>query len=337
MLEECNIPDVAKGVQFEAHDLISRFQKVQAYVREESKENDTREIGQGRAPHQRSPTPDLRACNPLLYHIFALSEILTWYLNSTSTKAAVAAAPSLTSMMRILSTPKATRNDHWTWTDIHLAAQVQGVLYSLRILKQILQYVCTAQSDSDESRMHSMSHPEGLEKLYTTVCEALPSFEEWTPFNEERDDASTDVEQDEKRRRGGEEEAEGFKWTALDRLIQTLSADFKKDGSMKNTRKRTEDQDQDQDQAARRTKNPLQDIQSSNSIQDHEVKRLTTTTTTTTTTKQKVKKQKRDKTSPANLQSRTNPSSSSSSSKPPKAGRGGRGRSGTLYDVLADE
>lgn len=327
MLEDCNIPDTAKGVHFEAHDLISRFQKVQACVRGKKGQKDTRGVGQGQASDQQSSTPDLCARNSLLYHIFGLSEILTWYLNSTSTKATTAAAPSLTSMMRILSTPNATGNDHWTWTDVHLAAQVQGVLYSLRILQQILHYVCTAQSDSDKSKIHSMTQP-GLEKLYTTVCEPLPSFTEWTPFHEERDVAKVrhDVEQDEKRKRRGEEEVEEFKRTALNKLIQSLSTDFREEeASMEPTWEKTEDQDQDQVAGGDSGNPPVQDIQSDNAIQDQEEKHLSTTK------KKKVKK-KRDKTSP--LRSRNNSSSSSKTSS--KAGRR-RGRSGTLYDVLAEE
>lgn len=73
--------------------------------------------------------------NPLIWKVYALSETYHWYLNTSRTP------PSPESMTRALTGRFAPRSN---WEDIHLEAQIQAVLYSLRMLKQILSYTLTA-------------------------------------------------------------------------------------------------------------------------------------------------------------------------------------------------
>lgn len=67
----------------------------------------------------------------IAWRLFALHEILTWCSDVDKSP------PSRTICTRVL-TGTTTAAEMWTWEDLHLSAQIQGVLYSLRMLKQTL-------------------------------------------------------------------------------------------------------------------------------------------------------------------------------------------------------
>ena len=66
------------------------------------------------------------------WRLFALHEILTFYSHAAKTP------PSRNILVNVISGIPAANAKMWTWDDIHLAAQIQGFLYSLRMLGQIL-------------------------------------------------------------------------------------------------------------------------------------------------------------------------------------------------------
>jgi hypothetical protein len=66
-----------------------------------------------------------------IWRTFALSEVLHWY-SQTQKK-----APSRNALAYSIT---GRTNNKISWLDIHLSAQMQAVLYSLRILKQLLTY-----------------------------------------------------------------------------------------------------------------------------------------------------------------------------------------------------
>ena len=68
----------------------------------------------------------------LWWRVFAIKLIYRWYLDSSKTP------PSRATIKRVLSGSRASR---WAWEDVHLSAHIQGVLYSWRILAQIVQYI----------------------------------------------------------------------------------------------------------------------------------------------------------------------------------------------------
>ena len=110
------------------------------------------------------------ASSKIKFRLFALSEIHLWHLRSHKKP------PSRTSMIRVFS---CSRDTHWTWEDVHLFAQVQGFLYSLRILRQVLQYLF----HGNEETM-----PSGV-KLAYEICIGLPGFEEMMgPMEKTADD-----------------------------------------------------------------------------------------------------------------------------------------------------
>ena len=179
MLERIDVDISEEELEKQAHELALKVQSTQRSAEERNPA----------LPQTSSPSPSL-IISPLSYHLFALSEIHTWHLSSNKTP------PSYTCMTRVLLSPRATR---WTWEDVHLAAQVQGVLYSLRILGQILRYVC----DSDEASMSP-----GYRLAYG-ISEAMPKLEELMLLNENTagKDAMVRVEK------------------AVDRLVKTLQPD----------------------------------------------------------------------------------------------------------------
>lgn len=68
---------------------------------------------------------------PLVWRLYGLSQVYHWYLNTSKTPPA---REALTRAMTGLYKPRPT------WDDIHLSAQIQALLYSLRMIKQILAY-----------------------------------------------------------------------------------------------------------------------------------------------------------------------------------------------------
>lgn len=68
---------------------------------------------------------------PLLWRLYALSQVYHWYLNTSRTP------PSREALTRAMTGRHKPRP---SWDDIHLSAQIQAVLYSLRMIKQILGY-----------------------------------------------------------------------------------------------------------------------------------------------------------------------------------------------------
>ena len=68
---------------------------------------------------------------PLVWRLYALSQVYHWYLNTSRTPPS---REALTRAMTGIHKPRPT------WDDIHLSAQIQAILYSLRMIKQILGY-----------------------------------------------------------------------------------------------------------------------------------------------------------------------------------------------------
>lgn len=67
--------------------------------------------------------------NPLIWRIFAISEVYRWHLDAGKSP------PSAEMMARALSA-----EPHMSWEDIHFSAQIQALLYSLRMISQALAY-----------------------------------------------------------------------------------------------------------------------------------------------------------------------------------------------------
>ena len=72
---------------------------------------------------------------PLVWRLYALSQVYHRYLNTGRTP------PSREALTRAMT---GTYKPRPTWDDIHLSAQIQAVLYSLRMVKQILAYTAAA-------------------------------------------------------------------------------------------------------------------------------------------------------------------------------------------------
>ncbi|KAI4142144.1 MAG: hypothetical protein LQ341_003291 [Variospora aurantia] len=70
----------------------------------------------------------------LSFRVFALAYIHQWHIEHDKTP------PSRASVLRAL-TGQATTQHHLAWEAIHLNAQVEGVLYALRMLRQSLHYL----------------------------------------------------------------------------------------------------------------------------------------------------------------------------------------------------
>ena len=68
---------------------------------------------------------------PLVWRVYSLSQVYHWYLNTSRTPPS---RDALKWAMTGIYKPRPT------WDDIHLSAQIQAVLYSLRMIKQILGY-----------------------------------------------------------------------------------------------------------------------------------------------------------------------------------------------------
>lgn len=68
---------------------------------------------------------------PLVWRLYALSQVYHWYLNTSRTP------PSREALTRAMTGRHKRRP---SWDDIHLSAQIQAVLYSLRMIKQMLGY-----------------------------------------------------------------------------------------------------------------------------------------------------------------------------------------------------
>lgn len=76
----------------------------------------------------------------LLWRIYALAQTYRWYLNTGKLP------PSRHAMTRVMT---AVATEKWQWEDYHLSAQIQAVLYSLRIIQQILAYTLSNEISSD--------------------------------------------------------------------------------------------------------------------------------------------------------------------------------------------
>lgn len=76
-----------------------------------------------------------RIYKPVVWRLYALSQVYHWYLNTSRTP------PSREALTRAMT---GTYKPRPTWDDIHLSAQIQAVLYSLRMIKQILAYTAAA-------------------------------------------------------------------------------------------------------------------------------------------------------------------------------------------------
>lgn len=67
-----------------------------------------------------------------IWRIYALREVVNWYIDEEKEP------PSNTAMIRVLL---GAAKAHLSWNDIHLSAQIQAVLYSLRMIAQILNHL----------------------------------------------------------------------------------------------------------------------------------------------------------------------------------------------------
>ncbi len=71
----------------------------------------------------------------LIWRTYALFKVYLWHLNASKPP------PSRALLQRALT---GNYTPHPTWEDIHLSAQIQAVLYSLRMIQQVLQYISSA-------------------------------------------------------------------------------------------------------------------------------------------------------------------------------------------------
>ncbi len=98
----------------------------------------------------------------VIWRAYALEDVYRWYLNNGKPPPS---RESMTRLMSGLSTPSST------WEDIHLSAQVQAVLYTLRMTQQILRYaICTMEIGPSKP----------LKKL-ASILNALPPIAQLIP------------------------------------------------------------------------------------------------------------------------------------------------------------
>ncbi len=100
----------------------------------------------------------------VIWRAYALEDVYRWYLNNGKPP------PSREAMTRLMSglsfKPSST-----TWEDMHLSAQVQAVLYTLRMTQQILRYaICTTEIGPSKP----------LKKL-ASILNALPPIAQLVP------------------------------------------------------------------------------------------------------------------------------------------------------------
>ncbi|KAL2058045.1 hypothetical protein ABVK25_001663 [Lepraria finkii] len=98
----------------------------------------------------------------LTWRIYALFEVYRWYLNTDRT-------PSARELLKSALT--GMTHPRLTWETTHLSAQIQAVLYSLRMIHQILVYIASATAEA---------LPTSLRELATTL-EKLPSLAQLMP------------------------------------------------------------------------------------------------------------------------------------------------------------
>ncbi|KAL8790429.1 MAG: hypothetical protein Q9213_000581 [Squamulea squamosa] len=83
-----------------------------------------------------------RKASPMFqYRIFALGETYRWYIDNFK------APPSRSSIARTMTGGEGSLDQ---WEDIHLEAQVQAVLYALRMVQQSLRYIDVGRTESEE-------------------------------------------------------------------------------------------------------------------------------------------------------------------------------------------
>lgn len=70
----------------------------------------------------------------MIWRAYALTEVYRWYLDTNKTP------PTRTTMKRVMTGVSKPR---MTWEDIHLSAQIQAVVYTLRMTKQILDFTAS--------------------------------------------------------------------------------------------------------------------------------------------------------------------------------------------------
>lgn len=104
--------------------------------------------------------------------LFALCRILAWYRDSEK------APPASITIQRLFQGAKAS-----TWDDVHLRAQVEGVLYSLRLLKQL----------SSSLRADERPLPSEVRQLWG-VLEKLPDLSALLPSRAEMAVGTEDIE-----------------------------------------------------------------------------------------------------------------------------------------------
>ena len=113
----------------------------------------------------------------LVWRIYAVFEVYRWHLNSDKVP------PS----SKLINTAlKGNSNPYATWEDIHLSAQIQALLYSLRVIRQVLGYF---------SSVTIMPLPEPLERL-AAILKNLPPLAQLmpSPFELTRQTANLDSE-----------------------------------------------------------------------------------------------------------------------------------------------
>ena len=98
----------------------------------------------------------------VIWRAYALADVYRWYLNNSKPPPS---RETMTRLMTGLSKPSST------WEDIHLSAQVQAVLYTLRMTQQILAYTISTTK---------IGTPKPLKKL-TWILNTLPPIAQLMP------------------------------------------------------------------------------------------------------------------------------------------------------------
>ena len=98
----------------------------------------------------------------VVWRAYALEDVYRWYLNNGKPP------PSREAMTRLMT---GLSKPHATWEDIHLSAQVQAVLYTLRMTQQILVYTISATKTGPSNPLRKLA----------SILAALPSIAELIP------------------------------------------------------------------------------------------------------------------------------------------------------------
>ncbi|KAH0844963.1 hypothetical protein FOPE_09423 [Fonsecaea pedrosoi] len=112
------------------------------------------------------------------------SRLLEWYMPAVclvqQEKSRLGKTPpSSEHVLKLLGlglTTKLSASTRITWDDVHLLANIQAVLYSIRILAQITEYIVKSHRLSDSISTHGLVHHEDISKLINNLHPKLSTL-----------------------------------------------------------------------------------------------------------------------------------------------------------------